>query len=161
MAMSRNVRKKEELKRAATRVAGGKGSKSASTSGTMKAKAKAKAKAPKANRANLSSSSSSTTTTTPRSWPAPSHGRTSPYQPTGQKGGHYPKLRGNPPPNIGGDEWDKLYNCANSWRYARSPDDTQVEDAKAARENGSTRDFAIEGLILANRLPVGFIDNNP
>lgn len=57
--------------------------------------------------------------------------------------------------------WDKAFNKANSFRYDRRPDGTRIQDAKASREDGSTRDFAIEGLILANRLPPGFIDNNP
>ncbi|KAL2073832.1 hypothetical protein VTL71DRAFT_11158 [Oculimacula yallundae] len=91
------------------------------------------------------------------------HGRPLPYAPTpqphaevGKKKTKWEKVKGNPPPGIGRWQWDEAYNRADSNGYKDRRD-----LAKLVRENGMTRDVAIDELIRGGFLPAGFQDINP
>jgi hypothetical protein len=152
MAMERNVRDRKGTMKTATRQNPGRNCKT-----VTKSKTATKTKAP----TRKSKATISTLPTITPQWPAPSHGRQAPYQPTTQVRGYYPKERGNPPPGINPNDWNKTYNNADCWVRARFPKATEIADAKRERENGSTRDVAIERLILRGVLPANFIDALP
>jgi hypothetical protein len=65
------------------------------------------------------------------------------------------------PTGISNAEWTKVYNNADCWVRKQLPKQTNIEDAKQARQAGSTRDVAIEQLVLKGRLPANFVDANP
>jgi hypothetical protein len=151
MAMERNVRDRKGTMKTATRQNPARKSKTATNNKTA-----TKIKAPtRKSKARIS------TTPTITQWPAPSHGRQAPYQPTKQVRGYYPNERGNPPPGINPNVWNKTYNNADCWVRARFAKATEIADAKRERENGSTRDVAIERLILKGALAANFIDALP
>jgi hypothetical protein len=158
MAMERNVRDRKGTMKTATRQNPARKSKTAATSKiATTSKTATKTKAP----TRKSKATISTLPTITPQWPAPSHGRQAPYQPTIQVRGYYPKERGNPPPGINPNDWNKTYNNSDCWVRARFPKATEIADAKRERENGSTRDVAIERLILQGVLPANFIDTLP
>ena len=81
----------------------------------------------------------------------------------------YAKVRGNHPPGRTEDEWVADYSEAASviytWRKAQNGEyidkALRNEDLKAAHEDGSCRDRAIEKLIGLGKLPQTFLDLNP
>ena len=96
-----------------------------------------------------------------RVYPAPTHGRPSPYNPTLQHGLAFPKERGNPPAGVGAAVWAKAYNCANSYVYDREAISTRIAVAKQARQDGLIRDLAVEKLIEKGVLSKDFVDVSP
>jgi hypothetical protein len=96
-----------------------------------------------------------------RVYPAPTHGRPSPYTPTLQIGGAFPKERGNAPTGVGDKVWAKAYNCANSYVYDREATSTRIAVAKRARQDGLIRDLAVERLIEKRVLSKDFVDVAP
>lgn len=82
---------------------------------------------------------------------------------------HFPSARGNPPVDdsttplkvISDDRWNLIYNQANSLIYENTPKDTRVAVCKAAREEGMTRDLAVEVLIAEGDLSENLMDGNP
>ncbi|KAH7407965.1 hypothetical protein BKA64DRAFT_721705 [Cadophora sp. MPI-SDFR-AT-0126] len=97
--------------------------------------------------------------------PVNRHGRPVPYNPTPQPVRNHPtngvptkwnKVRGNAPGNIDVYYWDKMFNRSDS-NYNKS----DRIAAKTAREDGTTRDLAIDELIRVGMLPQGFRDVNP
>lgn len=65
-------------------------------------------------------------------------------------------MRGNTPGNVDVFYFDKLYNRKDS-NYNKA--DRQA--AKRAREDGTTRDLALDELVSLGMLPQGFRDLNP
>ncbi len=96
-----------------------------------------------------------------RVYPASTHHRPSPYTPTLQHGGHYPKERGNAPGGVSDAEWAKAFNNANSYIFDREPISCRIAVAKRARQDGLIRDLAIERLIAKGGLSQDFVDAAP
>ncbi|PVH81873.1 hypothetical protein DL98DRAFT_587190 [Cadophora sp. DSE1049] len=97
--------------------------------------------------------------------PVNRHGRPLPYNPTPQPLRIQPtngvptkwnKVRGNAPGNVDVFYYDKLFNRKDS-NYNK----TDRQAAKLARDDGTTRDLAIDELIQLGMLPQGFRDVNP
>lgn len=96
-----------------------------------------------------------------RVYPAPIHNRPSPYKPTLQKGGAFPKERGNALAGVGAAVWAKAYNYANSYVYDWEAISTRIAVAKKARRDGLIRDLAVERLIAKGVLSKDFVDASP
>lgn len=85
------------------------------------------------------------------------HGRLDPYRPTRQFYGKFLREKGKPPGGLGEDEWDKIYNCADSKIYVYRVNRNK-NLSKKARESGMTRDLAIDMLIERGILPFDYVD---
>lgn len=96
-----------------------------------------------------------------RVYPALTHGRPSPYNPTLQHGLAFPKERGKALARVGAAVWAKAYNCANSYVYDREAISTRIAVAKKARQDGLIKDLAIERLIGKGVLSKGFVNAAP
>ncbi|PVH81866.1 hypothetical protein DL98DRAFT_623191 [Cadophora sp. DSE1049] len=98
----------------------------------------------------------------PTEQPKPPKGQVDPF--------HFRKLRGNPPPGVVLEHWDKAFNSAHSLIYAlyKSAQRSQIFNDElrqiawdAARENGSLRDVAICILVERDQMLLPFRDDNP
>ena len=88
------------------------------------------------------------------------YSRPQPYQPTPQQGDfRYNPTRGNPPGDVCDKDWALAFNRVNFRLLAKYGQD--LEKYEAARNDGRTRDNALEELISKCRLSQGFVDDNP
>ncbi|KAL5324591.1 hypothetical protein ACEPPN_009137 [Leptodophora sp. 'Broadleaf-Isolate-01'] len=82
---------------------------------------------------------------------------------------HFRFNRGNPPPGVVNDHWDKAFNSADSVishhfksGAGKITDEKLRKDAiKKARENGNVRDLAICLLVVKDQMTLPFVDTNP
>ncbi|PMD30361.1 hypothetical protein L207DRAFT_592488 [Hyaloscypha variabilis F] len=100
-----------------------------------------------------------------RVWPAPTHGRPTPYVATPQSRDNmcdaFPGKRGNPPGGIDAKVWDNAFNRAHTALYKLTKKSLRKAVIKAALEDGRIRDSAVEELIQKGVLPEDFVDANP
>jgi hypothetical protein len=100
-----------------------------------------------------------------RVWPAPTHGRPTPYVATPQSRDNmcdaFPGKRGNPPGGIDAKVWNNAFNRAHTALYKLTKKSLRKAVIKAALEDGRIRDSAVEELIQKGVLPEDFVDANP
>ena len=89
------------------------------------------------------------------------HGRLEPYAPTEQDDGRFASTRGNTPAGVTLKVYQLYFNRADSRFYKAAGGKKQGRDeSRAAREDGRTRDLAIDLLIEDGNLAGDFVDDD-
>ncbi|KAN0110819.1 hypothetical protein V8E51_007206 [Hyaloscypha variabilis] len=101
-----------------------------------------------------------------RVWPAPTHGRPTPYVATPQSRDNmchaFPGKRGNPPGGIDAKVWNDAFNRAHTALYKLTKKKSLRKAVlEAALNDGRIRDFAVEELIIKGLLDKKFVDSSP